>query len=255
MNAAAARIGEDDLHAFLDGELSPERQAEVTAWLAANPDEAERLAAYRQQIADLHESYDAVAAEPLPPRLVAATQGRAMSGRKLLSAAAALVLLAAGFAGGWWSKDWLLDTSRQGVALAARGVSAHRVFTVEVRHPVEVAADQEAHLVKWLTKRLGARVRAPDLSAMGYRLVGGRLLAEAGTPAAQLMYESADGGRMTIYLRGNNSGEETAFRFVAAGDISAFYWLEESLAYAIVAELPRTELLTVAHEIYRQLEP
>src|SRR6202008_1834129 len=50
------------------------------------------------------------------------------------------------------------------------------VYSPEVRHPVEVGADKEQHLVAWLSKRLGAQLRAPKLEALGYSLVGGRLL-------------------------------------------------------------------------------
>ena len=57
----------------------------------------------------------------------------------------------------------------------ATALGAHTVFVPEVRHPVEVKAD-EAHLVRWLAKRVGADVRAPALGSMGWQLMGGRLL-------------------------------------------------------------------------------
>ena len=79
-------------------------------------------------------------------------------------------------------------------------VIAHAVFVPEVRHPVEVTAKDEAHLVQWLTRRLGAPVKAPVLQAEGFRLLGGRLLSGTEAPRAQFMYEDANGRRLTLYV-------------------------------------------------------
>ncbi len=130
------------------------------------------------------------------------------------------------------------------------------VYTPEVRHPVEVRADEEAHLVRWLTKRLDAPVKAPNPNALGYRLVGGRLLpAEGASPAAHFMYEDAQGKRVTLYVRRNPSADRsTAFRFTQLGNVRLFYWIDGPLGYALVAEFEREPLLTLANTVYQQLE-
>ncbi len=47
--------------------------------------------------------------------------------------------------------------------------------------------------------RLGRPLVTPDLEPLGYRLMGGRLLAgAAGDPTAQLMYEDAAGARLNV---------------------------------------------------------
>ena len=43
---------------------------------------------------------------------------------------------------------------------------------METRHPVEVGADEEAHLVQWLSKHPGYRLIVPDLNSLGFRLMG-----------------------------------------------------------------------------------
>ena len=135
-------------------------------------------------------------------------------------------------------------------------VSAHAVYTPEVRHPVEVTADQQAHLVKWLTKRLGVSVRTPVLSTAGYELVGGRLLPGVKGPAAHFMYEDATGERLTLYIRaaGAESGE-TAFRYSIENEIGVFYWIDGESGYALAGHMDKDELLDVANLIYRQLNP
>ena len=57
--------------------------------------------------------------------------------------------------------------------MARRAAVAHAVYSPEVRHPVEVGADQEQHLVTWLSKRLGLKIKAPKLDEAGMALVGG----------------------------------------------------------------------------------
>ena len=77
---------------------------------------------------------------------------------------------------------------------------------------MEVDAGQEAHLMQWLSKRLGRQLVTPDLSGAGFRLMGGRLLPAEDGPAAQFMYENGTGERLTLYLR-SGIGDETAFRY------------------------------------------
>src|SRR5436853_25092 len=44
---ATDKINEEELHAWLDGELAAPREATVAAYLVAHPEVARRLAAYR----------------------------------------------------------------------------------------------------------------------------------------------------------------------------------------------------------------
>ena len=69
MNDRKIPVTEDELHAYVDGELPPERRADVEAWLAAHPDEAERVQSWRTMAEMLHARYDSIAQEPVPARL------------------------------------------------------------------------------------------------------------------------------------------------------------------------------------------
>jgi len=133
---------------------------------------------------------------------------------------------------------------------------AHAVYSPEVRHPVEVGADQEAHLVRWLSKRLGTSLKIPHLAAQGYALVGGRLLPGERGPAAQFMYQDIKGQRLTLYVRMSREARApTAFRFTQENGVGVFYWLDGRLGYALSGETDRGELLRVADAVYRQLNP
>lgn len=136
------------------------------------------------------------------------------------------------------------------------------VYAPEVRHPVEVAASDEAHLVAWLSKRLGAPLRVPDLRAEGYRLIGGRLGVAEGGPSAMLMYEADNGSRVSLQLRHMAPGTaDAAFRLErlpgnagGAGAAAAFYWVDRDLGFALAGPLERAALLALAQAVYRQYQ-
>ena len=86
--------------------------------------------------------------------------------------------------------------------LEQEALTSHVVYSADHRYPVEVPGAETAHLQQWLSNRLDRTVVAPDLSALGYHLIGGRLLAtERGGAAALLMYDDASGHRLSLLLR------------------------------------------------------
>lgn len=119
---------------------------------------------------------------------------------------------------------------------------------------MEVGASEEAHLVQWLSKRLGYPIAAPDLSGEGLRLLGGRLLPGESGPAALLMYEAADGSRTSLYFaRGADPGG-TAFHYAESGDAAACYWRDGPGGFAVVGPRDRERLLRVARRVYEAIE-
>jgi anti-sigma factor RsiW len=245
----------DDLDTYVDGRLAHSEQPRVEAWLAEHPDDAARVHAYRLQNTRLHEAFDTVLDEKVPPEMAAIVTGpngrSAPASVSWMRLAASILLFLTGGLGGWLLHGGAAPSERApSSTFVNQAMGAHRVFVTEVRHPVEVAANQEAHLVAWLSKRLGTRLRAPDLRDAGYSLVGGRLLAEGARPAAQFMYEEKDGRRLTVYVRAFGEAKNTSFRFVSADGVSAFYWVEEAFAYALIAPLDRPRLIGIANTVY-----
>ncbi len=271
-------VRDEDLHALVDGEIAGGRCVEVEAAAAADPAAASRLAFYRRLNRDLHRLYDPVLAEALPP-LPRAPRG----GLRAASLAAATLIL--GVIAGWSAREVWVPTAPSPASIASpaspapivpvvqapapqapaaspTGVAqqaavAHAAFAPEIRHPVEVEAGEEAHLVRWLSNRLGRPLSAPRLDAAGFALMGGRLLpAAGGGVAAQLMYEDRAGKRLTLYFKRPDAGVgETAFQFAEGRyGTSVFWWSDERFAYALVAALPREELLALARGVHEQLD-
>lgn len=252
-------IVEEDLQAYVDGRLAGVRLAAVEAHLARHPELRDRVALEQRQRTSLRGQLDGKLNEPVPPRLwvanIRATQRRQLFHR-IKVAAAALLIFTAGVGAGWLGGQQQLVASvfvpPVTTGVADNASAAYRTFVVEVAHPVEVVSAQEAHLLQWLSKRLGRPLVAPDLARFGYRLMGGRVLPGSDSAAAQLMYDDASGRRLTVYVRAA-AGRETAFRFQRDGEANTFAWIDQGFGFAVTATTPREELLPIAEAVYRGL--
>jgi len=247
-----SNIIETDLHAYADGQLDDARRVQVEAHLAHNAAAAEDVRTWREQNQALRALYNPVLNEPLPQRLLALRAPR----RRWPSYALAAGTMGLGFALGWMTQSYRTDPIIEAAALPRRAAIAYAVYAPEVRHPVEVGADQQDHLVKWLSKRLGSDLKTPVLTQQGYELVGGRLLPGGKGPVAQFMYQDARGQRITLYVSLRDAEpRDTAFRFSQEDKVAVFYWIDGKLGYALSGEMDRAKLLAVATVVYRQLNP
>jgi anti-sigma factor RsiW len=255
----ARQPSEGDLQAYADGRVDPEQKAAIDLWLAEHPEEAERIETYRKLGDGLRALYDPVLDEPVPASLMRSAGTRRGWAPAAKAAAWLITGIALGTLAGWQLHEWrapqplAMDSA---AAMARRAAVAHVTYSPEVRHPVEVGADQEQHLVTWLSKRLGTKVRAPRLDEAGMSLVGGRLLPGDNGPVAQFMYQTPAGRRITLYVRAEPRGHrETAFRYARENNVSVFYWIDGDCGYALAsADLTKEELLRIATMVYKQFE-
>jgi anti-sigma factor RsiW len=260
VRAVSRSIEEDDLQAWVDRRLTTKDNEAVEAYFAAHPESRARWSQYAEQREELRAAFAGPAEKMMPARLRIArllAEQRRRRHRRLGRVAAAVALLIAGGIGGWGARDLLPALTSPASAVLASAVfddaiAAHRTFSVETRHPVEVGANEEAHLVQWLSKRLGHRLIVPDLNALGFQLMGGRLLPADSGPAALFMYEDGKGTRLSCYYLVVDVAGETEFQFREQNGISAFYWVDDGLAYAIAANVPRGPLLKIAEIVYQQ---
>jgi anti-sigma factor RsiW len=253
-------IDDELLSAWVDGELDgqPEQRARVEAWLREHPQDAARV---RQWAADRDALRERLASEldaAVPQQLRALVLGSppAPSRAWLRAAMAAGLLLLGGVIGALLGRQWPAAEPAAAVASTPSGwvqraAFAHSVYVPEPRHAVEVKA-QEEHLARWLTRRIDVPVKLFDLREFGFELVGGRLLPDGPGKSAQLMYQDAQGLRVTVYLRKPDEGTDAAFRYERQGDLGMFYWVESGAGYALVGALPKEQLLALAGSIYRQ---
>lgn len=261
---------EADLHAWVDGRLDPAARAAVQARLDADPEAARMVEAWTRQRDDLRALHAQLLEEPVPASLAHAAQQLQNRSQRIgrwarRGGIAASVLLA--FAAGWGGHMQWQSRQEGSQVVRARGASefarqavlAHTVYMPEVRHPVEVEAAQQDHLVQWLSKRLNRPLKVPNLQSVGYELVGGRLLPGEKGARAQFMFQNAGGERITLYIGALDEAQartgtgETAFRFGAEGQVATFYWIDQGFGYALAGKQPRQRLLMLAELVYKQL--
>lgn len=251
MSSDRRPISDDELHAYVDDRLDTARQAQVEVYLKTDPDAAGRVLAYREQNQMLHKQFDTILNEPVTQLMHFIAPRSGFSGRHFGAIAASLAI---GLVIGWLSRSAITHTPPAIPEFPQHAAVAHTVYTPEILHPVEVGADQEEHLVKWLSKRLGVPVQAPHLQTAGYQLEGGRLLPDTNGPAAQFMYREESGRRLTLYARADlKMGKETAFRYAQRDNVSVLYWSDGNVAYALSGEVDRVHLMPIAEAIYAQL--
>ncbi|TCS37294.1 anti-sigma factor RsiW [Paucimonas lemoignei] len=250
-----APIGERDLHAYVDGQLDADRRAQVEGYLASQPQaqEQEQVHQWREQNQAMHRLYDGIMNEAIPMRLTAALKPQPM----LRALAAGIVCMACGLIAGWFAHGYLAPpTVTAGAAAFAKdALAAHVLFVAEKRHPVEVSAEQQAHLLTWLSKRLDAPIRAPDLQQQGFTLLGGRLLPSGEGPLAQLMYESATGERLTLTVKhAGRTHPGTGFQLMEKGGNTVFYWIDQNYGYALSGGITKARMLEVAQAVHARLQ-
>lgn len=252
MSEREDRVSEEELHALVDGELSHARRQEIEAWLASHPEDAARVAAWQRQSELLRARHGGVAEEPVPARFNLDRLQRGGRSWRRLGAAAAMAAFLFGGALGWLGRGFW-DAAPATRAVVADALEAHQLYIAEVRHPIEVPA-QAAHLIPWLSRRVGRQLSAPDLAPFGLKLLGGRLLpGPQGAAAAMLMYEGPSGERYTLYCA-RSATPDTALRWRDGGPVGAVYWVEGDLGYVLSGPAERDRLQKIAQAAYEQLE-
>ncbi|TFZ04940.1 anti-sigma factor family protein [Ramlibacter rhizophilus] len=257
--------GDDELHAYVDGRLAPDEAARVQARLETDAAAAQAVAAWRSQREALRAHLSEALQDPLPPHLLAAAdtaQRRAGQSRRARGwggmAAASLLAFSVGWLGhAQWQATRGSASSASPGGFARQALVAHAVYAPEQRHPVEVGAAEQEHLVQWLSRRLGRPLRLPQLNAEGFELVGGRLLPGETGARAQFMYQGPSGERLTLYMGAApaGAGQALEFRFLEGEGTSSFYWVDRGFAYALTGPLPRPRLMELARLTHRALQP
>jgi anti-sigma factor RsiW len=279
MNEQFTPIGEEDLHAYVDGALSEERRAQVERALEQNPELAARISDYFSLNNMFHERYDRVLSEPVPKRLQAPAPKRrwldAANWPQFAGMAAALVLgvgigvgtqmgravpgIGAGASTGMSMPAGMSSDTRPVSADASDGLArqaaiAHVVYMPAVQVPDDSATDHDQDFVQWLSNKLGTDVHAPLLDKSGFELSGGRILPGEDGPVAQFMYRGPHDERVTLCISHRKvNSNTTAFKLYQDGPVNVFYWVDGDYGYAVSGGIDRKVLLQLSHDVYAQL--
>jgi anti-sigma factor RsiW len=258
---AVLPLTDDDLHAYADGQLSPERAARVGDAVEGEPALAARVTDIRQQNAKLRDVFDPWLGEALPRELIDAAKpprswrDHAIRRTWMVPTFAAAALLFIGIGLGWQFRSEMLQQAGTPVTFPRQAALTHALYAGDANRPVEIWANEEERMVRWLSKRLSFPLHAPNLNEVGFALVGGRLVAGNEKPGALFMYENADKQRISLLVRKDNEPtRETAFRYAIENGVGVFYWIDdEACGYALSGNLDRAQLLSLARVVYGQL--
>ncbi|MEL7343956.1 MAG: anti-sigma factor [Pseudomonadota bacterium] len=256
------RIEPEKLSAFLDGELSPRETAAIEEALAEDPALQAELERLMEADTLAQAAFQDMAEEPVPLAMAAAIKSAPVAELPANTAAApfarigqllavAVLCLGIGGGGGWFAAQndvppvqtagWIADIA-----------DYHAVYSGQVRHLVEVPAEEANHIQTWLTATIGADVTIPDLSEHGLTFEGARLLVAAGKPVSQLMFSDAQGRVVALCQIANPTPQAEPKRDTLDG-FALISWGGTGANFVVVGDEDRSDLDAIAQTALLQV--
>lgn len=236
---------EEELHAFVDGELGASRRGEILLLLEADAALATRVARYRADRDRLRAAFAHMPLRPIPDVLLrlieTPTTSRppaAVSRRFAVAASIALVTGAAAltvrerFRG-----DTILADAEAARGGPVRGSSATSDQLASARSRNEL-----------LQAALGLKVGSPSLERYGFHLTRLELLGHA----IQLRYVDEQQRELTIYVR--RSDGNVRFDLLRQGATRICIWQDNVVGAVIIAPISAGEMMRVASSAYSDLD-
>jgi anti-sigma factor RsiW len=215
MTTTERPIGEDELHAYVDGFLARERRLTVERYLDDHPEAAARIAGWQAVGEALRNAAAWKFQEPVPASLNIDQLAEARIAHRWgpwRMAAMILVTLAVGAGAGWVVRG----PGNSGGAAPA-GSQKVASDSPSGRQAVQLAAGQPGELQGQLTEGSGGAVTPPDLSKSGYRLLGRQVVPTDQGPRCMLTYSDAQGTHITLLMPPTQKHETSATEFAEAG--------------------------------------
>jgi len=244
-----AGISSEELHAFIDDELDDPRRAEIEALVARDTALSARVAEFRKDKADLAEAYAGLIERPLPEAWLAMIEKSTKKPRMHISPPA-WAAIAAAFA------VLVLGTIayRQAAApkkddIIAEALAARNdAIAPRVAEAVETGTGPTVR-DKEVSVALKMRVKAPDLSKLGYRLARLQIYDDVpGGHAVELVYRGSQDRYFTLYLR--HSTSEPRFDQFEDGGIRVCIWQDDVLGAVMVGKMSAAEMQRLASLAY-----
>lgn len=236
MNDNSPFPGEADIHAYVDGQMGATDCARMEAWLVRNPSRAEAIRGWRRDAQQLRAALgglpSAADLRMLDPTTIRARHRHRVRAR--IAMAAALVLtLGVGMLGGWQARRMAAPAAS---APMADALQAYRMFASNRHVNLDVTQHQPGQLQAWLVQHFPSAPRLPDLDGAGFHPVGARLLATDSGPAAMVLYQNAQGGAISFYIRPPSPNHGVLPRGQRRdGQLVATYWSGNGYNFALVS--------------------
>ncbi|WGT27331.1 anti-sigma factor family protein [Pseudomonas marginalis] len=226
---------ERDLHAYVDHQLLDSDRRVLETYLAAHPELAAQVQAWQQDAQLLRASLSGALQQPANPALDPALIRQRLkhqTRRHFATAAVLLMAVSLGGLGGWQARE----ATQTPLLPMADAMQAFRLFAQEGIMPADYKGEDSGTMQAWLDRYFNQAHRLPDLSQAGFTPVSGRLLTTDQGAAAMVLYQDAQGRRISFYIRppGPDNGFLPRGERTADG-LQAQYWSGGGYNYAVVS--------------------
>ena len=132
--------------------------------------------------------------------------------------------------------------------LIASAVLAGHIRSLQPGHLIDVPSSDRHTVKPWFQGKLDFSPPVPDLSELGWKLVGGRLDYVDGRPVAVLIYQRRM-HNINVFLWPNHGTADDAIREEDAQGYQILHWNGAETTYWVVSDLNNAELLELAHAL------
>lgn len=254
---------DEDLSAFIDGELGDERRKAVEAALALDADLAAKVAGMRFHDEYLRRSMNPILEEPVPERLTrlvrpAPTESNVVehpAARRfdfplVWQAGALAATLVLGIGIGWYGEN--VFTKRESLLdpFIKQAVLSHELFEAN-REFEPVEGDSDVISIDAGARPFSLPARTPTLRDSDLVPVMVRTVEGAPGEAIHIAYEDKSGDWTTLYIRKHTNDARLPAKFTEADGYSVLYWLDGPMVYSLVGTGSEDKLRKMAEDIYR----
>lgn len=248
-----------ELHAFVDGKLSPERMAAVEARLAGNAAQRDAAAGWARDRDLIREA--AAAADTRPPDLRTELLGRELARRvrarrirglvmrpALRQIAASVAIFVAGWGGHALYVSGELPFAAGQPGFVTQAALLHSVYNRGEIEELNVSDERMQATLDWLSDKMQRKIESPKLESIGLRVIGARLVQGESGPIAQFTYERLDdGGRITVSMTPHPDTQPLyPYAVLSMSGQSVAYWTDDGMDFAIIGENEPARLSTLA---------
>jgi anti-sigma factor RsiW len=132
--------------------------------------------------------------------------------------------------------------------LIASAVLAGHIRSLQPNHLIDVPSSDRHTVKPWFQGRLDFSPPVPDLSELGWTLVGGRLDYVDARPVAVIVYQRRM-HNINVFLWPNHGPTDDAIRQQEAQGYQILHWSGAEMTYWVVSDLNNTELLEFARAL------
>jgi anti-sigma factor RsiW len=132
--------------------------------------------------------------------------------------------------------------------LVASDVLAGHIRSLQANHLIDVPSSDRHTVKPWFQGKLDFSPPVPDLSELGWTLVGGRLDYVDGRPVAVIVYKRQM-HNINVFVWPNHSSSDDAIKQEEAQGYQIIHWNGAEMTYWLVSDLNNAELLELARAL------